>query len=611
MENNEEKIGENTSSGAEKVKTVERKKNATAKEKREEENKNAERRKATAKERAAKKDGKKLSKAELKDRKRERKMQLKARAMEKKAERKEMQAKRAAERAKRRDLLKNETAVQRLERKQKEKEQRLLARAKAHERKHELALQKREAALAKKQARLEERKHKREQKTRRREHAPGFGGWLAAVIALGTASLAMATVITAGAVNMVRMNGDMLTGYMAPVYELDGAADNMHAALSKLRVASSSSDQAELLTDLLANGEVAACDLERIPVDSLTASSLTGFVGKTVDFARETLRKLASGEDLDEDDYATIAYLYETNTKIRTELDRLCTSMCDKDMMALLKGKTDGMLGKTFSSVSEGTLAVPESITKGPFAEKLYKVNAKALESYEEISSAEGESLVKKYLEGYSVTDVECTGEATVKGFTCFNYTARDDRGRDFFVQLSEKGGKLVLFDSFEECPAHNYDLDKCVEIASEFLKDCGFEGMTPVFSFETGTTADINFCYEQDGVICYADMVKVKVCETRGVVTGAEAFPYWLNHTTRDIPTATLTQADAEAKMDKVDVETTRLCLTPVFGKETLCYEITGNYMGETYYIYLDTNSGKEVKVYTLVNSDAGKVIA
>ena len=31
MENNEEKIGENTSSGAEKVKTVERKKNATAK----------------------------------------------------------------------------------------------------------------------------------------------------------------------------------------------------------------------------------------------------------------------------------------------------------------------------------------------------------------------------------------------------------------------------------------------------------------------------------------------------------------------------------------------------------------------------------------------------
>lgn len=42
----------------------------------------------------------------------------------------------------------------------------------------------------------------------------------------------------------------------------------------------------------------------------------------------------------------------------------------------------------------------------------------------------------------------------------------------------------------------------------------------------------EINFVPEDGGALIYPDMIKVKVCETRGIVTGIDAFSYWMNHT-------------------------------------------------------------------------------
>lgn len=72
---------------------------------------------------------------------------------------------------------------------------------------------------------------------------------------------------------------------------------------------------------------------------------------------------------------------------------------------------------------------------------------------------------------------------------------------------------------------------------------------MRPVWSNESGTVATINFAYEAEDVIVYSDLVKVKVCEERGLVTGMEASSYYLNHTERSIPAPALTAEEARAK--------------------------------------------------------------
>ena len=110
---------------------------------------------------------------------------------------------------------------------------------------------------------------------------------------------------------------------------------------------------------------------------------------------------------------------------------------------------------------------------------------------------------------------------------------------------------------------------------------------------------------YTQNGVAVYPDMVKVKVCEERGIVTGVEALPYVLNHTQRSIESPSITKAQAEAKLGgMLEVESSRLAIIPKNGKETLAYEFCGSYGGRKYYVYLSAENGTEVDVFTVVGN-------
>jgi len=85
-------------------------------------------------------------------------------------------------------MLKHETKEARLNRKAEEREAKIQAR-----------VAKREAAVAERQARREHRIKVRAEKRanrKERQHAPGVGGWLAAVISLGVTTLALGTMLT-------------------------------------------------------------------------------------------------------------------------------------------------------------------------------------------------------------------------------------------------------------------------------------------------------------------------------------------------------------------------------------------------------------------------------
>ena len=154
--------------------------------------------------------------------------------------------------------------------------------------------------------------------------------------------------------------------------------------------------------------------------------------------------------------------------------------------------------------------------------------------------------LAAAYFDDYAVREIEHAGDVIRDGMTFYNFTLRDERGREIYAQIAKAGGKLVMFDSYEKCMANNFSQEECVEIGSAFLQKLGMEHMHAVWLQENGTTANINFVYEQDGVLCYSDLVTVKVCETKGKVVGMEALPYYLNHCERTVRAAGISLEEA-----------------------------------------------------------------
>lgn len=112
-----------------------------------------------------------------------------------------------------------------------------------------------------------------------------------------------------------------------------------------------------------------------------------------------------------------------------------------------------------------------------------------------------------------------------------------------------------------------------------------------------------------QDGVLLYPDLIRIQVRMDTAQVVGLEAHNYWLNHTRRNLPQPALTAAEAGRQIP--DVQSSRLCLLPYQNQELLCHEFTVLHEGETYLIYLDAQSGREVELLKTIPVENGSLTA
>ena len=71
---------------------------------------------------------------------------------------------------------------------------------------------------------------------------------------------------------------------------------------------------------------------------------------------------------------------------------------------------------------------------------------------------------------------------------------------------------------------------------AEEFLKGIGYNNMKATYSMAYEGQMVTNFAYEQEGVLIYSDLIKVKLALDNGDIIGLEAQGYLTNHHERDI---------------------------------------------------------------------------
>lgn len=552
-----------------------------------------------------KREEKRLAKAKLAAEKKQARLERKLEHKEKKLERiaalKEKRAERKEKRQERRDMIKNESKEARRERIAEERE------AKREEKKA-----KRQAYLAEKKAKREHalkvRAEKRAERNEKR-HSPGIGGWLAAVISLGVTTLALGTVVTFGWMTMNDMQADMASGYTESLYELNSVVDNLDADLSRAKASSSASDRVRVLSDIAIESETAETILERFPLDLQMTEQFSSFINKMGDSAKQMLYTVANGGELTSSQKKSLQYMYETNARIKEELNTLVSTCDGKDLLQAMRGKSSA-IGDGFSVIQNNTFETPKGIQDGPFSDSVKTTNPAALKGQKEITAQTAEKLAKEYFADYKVSEANCTGEATGEAFTLYNVNLTTPDG-EMMVQLSKLGGKVVSFDSYKDCSDKNFSVDRCIAIAEDFLSSLGLDGLKAVWTSENGTTCNLNFAPVQGGVILYPDLIKVKVCEERGMVTGMEALSYVLNHGERSLSKPSISEAQAKASVNgNMEITSSRTALIPFDGEEVLCYEFFGSLDNNEYYVYVDAATGEEIEVLTIVGTAQGKAL-
>lgn len=590
MKKEEKKVAENVSSGAEKVERVE--KEVKIKKAAQPSKKNV-----SAKGDAALGNEKKVSvKQKSKKEKKAKQESAAAKArVERALKKKEEKAKRKALQAEKRKARRAEMEKRRQELMEKRKERKAALAQKREERQRERAHSK-----ANKRQAAEKRRKQRKEKQDNHERK-GYGGWLAAVLSLSAVTLALGAAVTAGGVEMRRMDGAMTSGCRGTMYELTGIIEHMDEDLDRVRVSADPKQQSRILTDLLVQARLAEMDVEKLPLSSEEERNLTSFVNHTARVCDGMLAKLRSGEGLDERDKALLEKLYATNHSVRQELDSMLSKMQDKDLKQMMKdGK--GTVRDSLKKVEDLTL--PENNLGGELKPTCRMPEPKKDKGDKHISSTQAEELCKKYFNGYDVDEFYCVGETSVPQYTAYNVEGRDKNGTLLFAEISQKDGKLLRFDYYEDCNQDTLDYFSAQHVAEEFLEKLGYDDMEPVRLQENGGMVNFTFVYEDDDVVYYPDEIKVKVCRTRGIVSGMDCVKYALNHRERDEVKTGISMGEAKAKLQQgFSVQSARLTVIDTARGERAAYEFFGSYGEDKYIVYLSAQDGSEISIVNIKN--------
>ena len=551
--------------------------------------------------------------------KKEEKAKKKAEKLARAKQRKEERAKRIAA-FKKRVAEQNADAEKRLAQKKADAEKhaaerKMLAEKRAAEREEKIRQRAHEKAnrnKARAQKRAEREKQKREKRQtrkgrgdeRRRSANAGYGGWLAAVVSLGVVTLALATTVTVGALEMRKSSEAMLGENRRTMYEFTGVMENVDSDLDRVRISASTAQQSRILTDLLVQARLAELDLEKMPLCAESCANVTSFINRTARECERMLAKLRVGERLSVADYEVLESLYKTNHQIRVDLSDLTAKMTDKDWTEFIK-KGKGAMMDAIGNVEKLTLE-ENRISHDQMKEKMEGAgigrnapDGKKEEEFAHIDPAKAEELCKTYFAKYNVMDYRCVGETVSHGYSAYNVQGYDDKGTLLFAEISQKDGALLRFDYYEDCMGDTFDYQNAERIAEEFLEALGYDDMEAVRLRQNGSNVDFTFVYEDDGVVYYPDEIHVKVCRTRGIVSGFDATKYILSHKERKEVAPKLTLAEAYDKLHaKLNVESARLAVVRTIRGERAAYEFLCSYGEENYFVFLDAESGEEIAI-------------
>ena len=147
------------------------------------------------------------------------------------------------------------------------------------------------------------------------------------------------------------------------------------------------------------------------------------------------------------------------------------------------------------------------------------------------------------------------------------------------------------------------------VKNGSKYLDEKGFKNMKETYYLKQEGMLTINYAYEQDGVIMYPDLIKVKVALDDGRILGIETTGYLNNHTVRDISKIKISKDEAKKTLNKeLNIMSEGLAVIPTeWESEVLCYEFKGKIENQEFLVYINAENGKEEDILIITNTPNG----
>lgn len=400
--------------------------------------------------------------------------------------------------------------------------------------------------------------------------------------------------------------------YHSALLDTQTRLSEIEIQLSKLQVSGSAEQSVRMLSSVARGAGEMTANLALVPLSHVAMGDALKFANQLSDYSDTLLIRLAAGEALDASDEATLKTLSQKVGELSTRFTEAMDGAAAQDWMAARERDAfyqEADAGENaLGALAGGRQGYPTLIYDGPFSDARHAGKPLALPEFE--VSGDEIAFIAMNAAGGGAQSAEHTADQG--GDVPAAIMTVRTRDNSILVAVTKRGG-LPLWMSPESASFEiKLELSECKALAADALQRLGFDALEATYWQIYDGMAVINFAAVQDGVLLYPDLVKAQVRMDTGELVGLEAMGYVMNHAPREALKALITPEDARSRVNaRLSITGERLCVIPEQGGESLCYEFTGMYDGETYLVYIDARTGQEKQILRLIDHKTGLLTA
>lgn len=408
--------------------------------------------------------------------------------------------------------------------------------------------------------------------------------------------------------------------YNFALYELIDYVQDVENYLAKAMITSTPQHGAETLSKVWREANLAQVYLAQLPVSSTELSNTAKFLNQVSEYSYSLSRKNIYNEELSQEDLDNLKQLHDYSRELKNTLDQLSTDMNEgriswdeltKDTEIAFAQQVDNLSASTFKNLDENFGEYAGLIYDGAFSEHMESADKKGLTG-EEIDEEKAKQIAKDFIGEDKISELNSNGLIENGDIQVFDFSAKVKNGDDnnpLTISISKKGGHIVNMNYNRQIDIEAISQDDANKIGKEFLKSRGIENMKETYYLKEGGVVTINYAYEQNGVVVYPDLIKLKVALDNGEILGMETSGYLNNHTVRDISKAKISKEQAKSNLNKnLEITSEGLAIIPTEWKtEILCYEFKGKINDTDFLVYINAETGREENILVIIDTPNG----
>lgn len=405
--------------------------------------------------------------------------------------------------------------------------------------------------------------------------------------------------------------------YNAAFFELVDYVQNVETYLAKSLISSTPEHGAETLTNLWREANLAQAYLSRLPIESQELENTEKFLNQVSDYSYSLSRKNIYNESLSDEDFNNLKELHTYSQELENTLNQLSDDLntgrfswgelTEKGTVAFAQ-QVDNISKESFSNLEENFHEYSGLIYDGAFSEHLTNAEPKGLTG-DDIDEDQAKEIAENFIGIENIKETSNLGYFENATISNYGFSIKKNNDETVSISISKKGGHVISMNANRDVNTESITQEQADEKGKQYLESKGFSNMKETYYLKQDGIVTINYAYNQENVVMYPDLIKVKVALDNGEILGLESTGYLNNHQKRDITNVKITKEEAKKNLNKnLEITSEGMAVIPTEWKtEILCYEFKGKVDEREFLVYINAENGKEEDVLVITNTPNG----